>query len=151
MRFVLYAELLIRVTNSRLLFCCCTRERVRVENRFFLWKVKGLEVGEKSCLIGRPKSQNCSQSLKPWLYHLISCIYNKPSDKNGRIRGMLINNMVRKFKDPKLVNDTPKTIHVNSHREVEEGDDFRGVFRDALSSFWVVFKRTCCRWKWNGT
>ena len=47
--------------------------------------------------------------------------------------------MVRKFKDPKLVNDTPKTIHVNSHREVEEGDDFRGVFRDALSSFWVEF------------
>ena len=52
---------------------------------------------------------------------------------------LIINDMVKEFKDPKIVNDTLKIILVNSRGEEEEYDDFGGVFRDALSSFWAEF------------
>ena len=52
---------------------------------------------------------------------------------------LITNDMVKEFKDPKIVNDTLKIILVNSRGEKEEGDDFGGVFRDALSSFWAEF------------
>ena len=45
--------------------------------------------------------------------------------------------MVKEFKNSKTVNGTLKTILVSSRGDVEEGDDFGGVFRDALSSFWA--------------
>ena len=54
-----------------------------------------------------------------------------------RIQRMLIINMVKEFKNSKTVNGTLKTILVSSRGNVEEGDDFGGVFRDALSSFWA--------------
>ena len=47
--------------------------------------------------------------------------------------------MVKEFKDPEIGTITLKIILVNSRGEEEEGDDFGGVFRDALSSFWVEF------------
>ena len=52
---------------------------------------------------------------------------------------LIINDMVKEFKDPKIVNDTLKIILVNSRGKEEEGDDFGGVCRDALSSFWAEF------------
>ena len=52
---------------------------------------------------------------------------------------LIMNDMVKEFKDPKIVNITLKIIRVNSRGEEEEGDDFGGVFRDALSSFWAEF------------
>ena len=48
---------------------------------------------------------------------------------------LIINDMVKEFKDPKIVTDTQKMVLVNSRGEEEEDDDFGGVFRDALSSF----------------
>ena len=51
---------------------------------------------------------------------------------------LIINDRVKEFKDPKIGNITLKIILVNSRGE-EEGDDFVGVFRDALSSFWAEF------------
>ena len=41
---------------------------------------------------------------------------------------LIINDMVKEFKDPKIVNDTLKIILVNSRGEEVKGDDFRGVF-----------------------
>ena len=78
--------------------------------------------------------------MKPLLYLLISCICSEPTDKEVRIRHMLIiNDIVKEFKDPKIVNDTLKIILVNNRGEEEEGDDFGGVFRDALSRFGQSF------------
>ena len=67
--------------------------------------------------------------MKPLLYYHISCICSEPTDKEVRIRRMLtINDMVKEFKGPKIVNDTLKIILVNSRGEEEEVDNFGGVF-----------------------
>ena len=81
--------------------------------------------------------------MKPLFYHLISCVCSELTDKEVRIRCMLIiNDRVKEFKDPKIGNITQKIILVNSlGEEEEEGGDFGGVFRDALSSFWAEFSK----------
>ena len=81
-------------------------------------------VGERgnNCLVGRPKSQN---------------LYNHWNNEVRIRRMLIINDMVKEFKDPKIVTDTQKMVLVNSRGEEEEDDEFGGVFRDALSSFWA--------------
>ena len=51
--------------------------------------------------------------------------------------------MIDIFKDLSLLNQHIKVIMINSSGKKEGGSDVNGIFRDALSAFWTLFKDSC--------
>ena len=51
--------------------------------------------------------------------------------------------MIQNFKDPSIMSIAIKVVMINSFGKEELGSDDGGVFRDALSAFWILFYDSC--------
>ena len=56
-----------------------------------------------------------------------------------KIRSLLIQDMIREFKDSKIIEKKLKLVVTSLNGQVELGDDFGGALRDILSAFWSGF------------
>ena len=54
-------------------------------------------------------------------------------------RSLLIQDMIREFKDSKIIDKKLKLVVTSLNGQEELGDDFGGVLRDILSAFWSEF------------
>ena len=54
-------------------------------------------------------------------------------------RSLLIQDMIREFKDSKIIEKKLKLVVTSLNGQVELGDDFGGALRDILSAFWSEF------------
>ena len=95
----------------------------------------------KTCLFSINKSSEISNKFV--------CVHNKSIDilfcfsSDCTIlkvrRSLLIQDMIRKFKDSKIIEKKLKLVVTSLNGQEELGDDFGGVLRDILLAFWSEF------------